>query len=219
MANSDSIDCLPYVDREIDAEGVRDLVDQIVAQELQASKLDRAESPKPIDLFQDDSHLLIREEIERVSAGLALPQMDTTRYHLNPPEEEKSNDLDAWRQAINNAKAQLKAQESRLSNLENLQNNGSEAWLAYNSELEYTLAQIQSEANNYRQRIVELNRRRKLEQVQAGNTLRTLQSRWAELLRQTVQVEVACATLNAEVADLRQKASKNDSSKNIGANI
>ena len=47
---------------------------------------------------------------------MAIP--DALRYRLDPPPQNKRNDVEAWGVAIDNARAQLEHQATRVTNLE-----------------------------------------------------------------------------------------------------
>ncbi len=46
-------------------------------------------------------------------AGQPKPEMDTTRYRLDPPPLNRRNDISAWRAAVENAHSQLEHQLNR----------------------------------------------------------------------------------------------------------
>ncbi|RIB02566.1 hypothetical protein C2G38_2025260, partial [Gigaspora rosea] len=71
------------------------------------------------------------------------------------------------------------------------------AWKLHNYQLEHELQQLQRTLEDYRQKILELNKQRKAEQV-------ALENKWSELICQTLQLEVACASLETEIQQLKQ---------------
>lgn len=44
-----------------------------------------------------------------------MPQLDTTRYNLEPPAESERDDPEAWQRAVDNASAQLEHQAQRCA--------------------------------------------------------------------------------------------------------
>jgi pre-mRNA-splicing factor SPF27 len=127
--------------------------------------------------------------------------MDTVRYRLAEPENKE--DQEAWKKAVDNSKAQLQHQNLRMFNLELLQKYGANGWRLHNYQLEHELQQYQKTLEEYKQNILDLNKQRKTEQLQAGNQIEALNNKWTEMIGQTLQVEVACASLEVEVQQLK----------------
>ncbi|CAG8493886.1 8325_t:CDS:2, partial [Scutellospora calospora] len=198
------IDSLPYIDQEIDYEGMRAKVDKLVEQEMKKrpshSKKDYASHfPFNFELFKESS--ILATEYQRVQQGKAMVEMDTSRYKLIEPEDKE--DEEAWKKAIDNSNAQLQHQNLRFFNLELLQKFGANAWKLHNFQLEHQLQQLQRLLEEYRQNILELNKQRKSSQVQAGSQIEALENKWTELIGQTLQLEVACASLESEIQQLK----------------
>ncbi|KAF9409795.1 hypothetical protein BGZ94_001856 [Podila epigama] len=81
-----SLDALPYVDKQIDEPGIRSIVDKLIASEMK--KMPKPRDPASlfpdIDLFKGNE--LMQQELDRVRRGRPMePQLDLTRYNLNPP--------------------------------------------------------------------------------------------------------------------------------------
>ncbi|GBB88106.1 hypothetical protein RclHR1_14620006 [Rhizophagus clarus] len=198
------IDSLPYFDQEIDYEGMRSKVDKLVEQEMKkrpvSVKRDQALNfPANFEFFKDST--ILATEYQRVQQGKPIVEMDTSRYKLAEPENK--DDQEAWNDAVNNSKAQLQHQNLRMFNLELLQKFGANSWRLHNYQLENELQQYQKTLEEYKQNILELNKQRKADQLQAGNTIEALNNRWTEMIGQTLQVEVACASLEVEVEQLK----------------
>ncbi|CAG8521386.1 11218_t:CDS:2 [Acaulospora morrowiae] len=198
------IDSLPYIDQEIDYEGMRAKVDKLVEQEMRkrtTSKRDQALNfPSNFEFFKDSP--ILATEYQRVQQGKAIAEMDTSRYKLSEPEDKENEEL--WQKSVDNSKSQLQHQNLRLFNLELLQKYGANAWRVHNFQLEHELQQYQKSLEEYRQSILELNKQRKTEQLQAGSQIEALELKWTEMIGQTLQVEVACASLESEVQQLKQ---------------
>jgi pre-mRNA-splicing factor SPF27 len=88
-----------------------------------------------------------------------------------------------------------------LFNLELLQKYGPNAWKVHNFQLE---AQLKYNVEEKKKQISDLNKQRKFEQTEGGTTLRNLESKWSDLISQTLQVEVACAALENELEELKR---------------
>jgi pre-mRNA-splicing factor SPF27 len=66
------------------------------------------------------------------------------------------------------------------------------------------LKQLKHGVEEKKKEILELNKQRKLEQTEGGINLRNLESKWSDLISQTLQVEVACASLENELEELKR---------------
>ncbi|KAI8332631.1 Pre-mRNA-splicing factor SPF27 [Chlamydoabsidia padenii] len=206
LGRSDTdIDALPYIDKEIDDPEMKSSVDRLIEQEMRRMKRkERSDLPLSVDLFQNDS--ILSQEWARVSKKLPLEALDETRYELQGPETE--NDVEAWKKAVDNTKAQLESQAGSMFNLELLQKYGANAWRVHNYQLESYLNQIKQETERYRNEINEINRERKYDQTQAAGAIQALESKWSDLISQNLQVGVGCAALESEVEELRQYKQK-----------
>ncbi|CAB4486346.1 breast carcinoma amplified sequence 2 [Rhizophagus irregularis] len=198
------IDSLPYFDQEIDYEGMRAKVDKLVEQEMKKRpvgvKRDQALNfPANFEFFKDSP--ILATEYQRVQLGKPIVEMDINRYKLAEPDNKE--DQEAWEKAVNNSKAQLQHQNLRMFNLELLQKYGANAWRLHNYQLENELQQYQKTLEEYKQNILDLNIQRKAEQLQTGNKIEALNNKWTEMIGQTLQVEVACASLEVEVQQLK----------------
>ena len=146
---------------------------------------------------------LLEGELARVAAGRALAGMDTARYNLEPPPPAKRGDAAAWASAVDNARAQLEHQHTRLLNLELLIKYGPDAWRAHNERLALHVRGQEGEAAAVRRDTEALNRERKLQQTAAGRELAALEAEYLGAVRKNAGIEAACRALEAEVAALR----------------
>ncbi|KAI8375488.1 Pre-mRNA-splicing factor SPF27 [Blakeslea trispora] len=195
------IDALPYVDRDIADENLKSQVERMIEQEMRRMKYtERSSLPLTADLFEKNS--VLKEELKRVERKEPLDVLDTKRYELQGPENE--NDIEGWKAAVNNTKSQLESQAGSMFNLELLQKYGANAWRVHNYQLEADLQAIQHQTEQVRQQIVQINQERKQDQTQAAASLQSLENKWSDLISQNLQVEIACAALEAEVQALRR---------------
>ena len=149
---------------------------------------------------------LLEEELARVAAGRPLTGMDTSRYSLEPPPPAKRGDPVAWAAAVDNARAQLEHQHTRLLNLELLIKYGPDAWRAHNERLALHVRTQEGEAAALRRETEALNRERKLQQTAAGRELAALEGEYLAAVRKNADIEAACLAMEAEVAVLRAAA-------------
>ncbi|KXS17090.1 breast carcinoma amplified sequence 2 [Gonapodya prolifera JEL478] len=196
------LDSLPYIDKEYEDECVRAEVDALIEEELQRRPArDAPNLPPEILLFE--SNPILAAELDRVERGQKLNAIDTSRYRLPKPPQD--DDLEGWKKAVDNARAQLEHQYSRLINLELLNKFGPNAWKIHNFQLEATNASLQAKIDDYSRKIMELNKLRKLDQTREGQILRQLQAKWNEHVATHIQLETAYLGMELEVKLLEQQ--------------
>ncbi|CAO3671036.1 unnamed protein product [Rhizopus stolonifer] len=162
-------------------------------------KTERSELPATVDLFENNQAL--KQEMERLQQKKSLDVLDTERYELKGPSD--GDDVEAWKTAVNNTKSQLESQAGSMFNLELLSKYGANAWRVHNYQLEAYLEHLKNDTENVRNQIMDINKERKTEQLQAAATLASLENKWSDLISQNLQVEIACAALEAEVNELK----------------
>nr|BAC78620.1 hypothetical protein [Coprinopsis cinerea] len=204
--NSEIFDSLPYYDDDLQKyPNLKSKVDQELARELKALNPTAALHPRvppPVELFADRP--LLKAELDRVKASQPFPSLDTLRYQLPAPTSTPATD-EEWKAALNNARAQLQHQRIRQTNGTLLQTYGANAWRIQNYLLGSTVKQVESLAEELKQKTVEVNRERKNDQERLGKQLTSLETRWTELISNILQIEMANIALDAEIDRLNQK--------------
>jgi pre-mRNA-splicing factor SPF27 len=212
---------LPYIDEPYDnMEGqINHLIEQEMKQFNPQNYLQQKNLPALSLTFE--SNPLLAAEYQRKVRKEAMPSgLDTTRYQLDPPATNKLNDLQAWKHSVHNVQSQLEHQYLRIANLELLHTYGPNAWRAYNDYLESEYKRLQFILQTEKQKIEELNKSRKADQVEhsliiililcqneCGNTLRALDSKWKHLIQKNLEIEQACHKLEDEIQQLKQSKS------------
>ncbi|CAJ0627686.1 14962_t:CDS:2 [Entrophospora sp. SA101] len=203
-----SIDSLPYYDQEIEYEGMGAKVDKLIEQEMRkrptSIKRDIKTSFPDIELFK----------YQRVEQGTPMTRIDLNRYRLEEPKD--TSDIEEWIESINNSKSQASHQDLRSMNLELLLEYGSNAWRIHNFQLEQYLRHLEASLDRHKQKSFDLNRQRKAEQLEVGRQIEMLDNKWSELIGETIQLEVACSTLQHEISELKiyqEKLKKESESK------
>ncbi|EFJ49955.1 hypothetical protein VOLCADRAFT_104101 [Volvox carteri f. nagariensis] len=200
-ANEHLIDALPYVDH-VPAE-LRPVVDALIEEEKRKSaKLpsDYLRELPPVRAPQFDEHPVLKTEYERVRSKQPMQPLDTVRYRLDPPPQNKRGDVNAWRQALENAHSQLEHQHLRILNQELLLKHGDKSWRAQVQHDEATIKSLEQQLTAIKKETDQLNRERKLQQLAAGAELSKLERHYMAQVRKNWDIERACTRLEEEVA-------------------
>ncbi|EDR16064.1 uncharacterized protein LACBIDRAFT_301771 [Laccaria bicolor S238N-H82] len=196
-------DSLPYYDDDLQKfPELKEKVDREMARELVQPTSLHPNVPPPIQLFSNNP--LLKAELQRVEASQPFPPLDSLRYQLPAPTSTPGT-IQEWKEALDNAHAQLQHQRIRQNNLALLQTYGPNAWRIQNYLLEETKKQTEKAAEELVQLTVEVNRDRKNTQDRFGKQLTQLETRWTELISSVLQIEMANVALDAEINRLNQR--------------
>ncbi|KAJ2928739.1 hypothetical protein H1R20_g8176, partial [Candolleomyces eurysporus] len=204
-SSNDIFDSLPYYDDDLqNFPHLQQKVEQELARELK--KVDQTalhpKVPPPVELFTDNP--LLKGELDRARASQPLPPLDTLRYQLPGPTSNPGSD-EEWKVALDNARAQLKHQQIRQTNLALLQTYGANAWKINNYLLESTTKQVEQASEKLKQLTIDVNRERKNDQDRLGKQLTSLETRWTELISNILQIEMANIALDVEIDRLNKR--------------
>lgn len=200
-SSEDAAAALPYVD-DLGVDW-RPRVDQLVAEEMRRMPKrgkEYLESLAPAKALDLEAMALVREELARVERGESMAIPDALRYRLDPPPQNKRNDVEAWGVAIDNARAQLEHQATRVTNLELGLKYAPAAWRARNAWAEATLKSYEEELARTKTAVNELNVQRKLQQEAAAKEFTQLEKEWYATTRKCVAIESAILDLEAQLA-------------------
>ncbi|KAJ3196183.1 pre-rRNA-processing protein esf1 [Irineochytrium annulatum] len=121
----------------------------------------------PLKDLVESANKLLADELAKVATKGKVSAIDTSRFRMEPPkpsnlpeEQEKG-----WRDAVNNAQAQLEHQHNRLLNLELINKFGQNSWRIHNYQLEGAVNQLKLQAKQQKEELQELNKERKIDQV------------------------------------------------------
>jgi pre-mRNA-splicing factor SPF27 len=193
------IDALPYVDQQYNDPAMKAKVDALIAEELKTFRPSR-DYLEAWPMYEPtfEANPMLQAEWMRVCDQQPMPKLDTQRYQLDPPPASMQNDPAAWRRAIDNAKAQLENQSTRIGNLELLQQHGSKLWAAHLNQLEATAARLEREEQAVSEQIEGINRKRKAEQLKAGPVLAQMEDEWIRAIKKNIEIEAACLEKEGE---------------------
>ncbi|CAG7837640.1 unnamed protein product [Allacma fusca] len=132
MANEVVVDALPYIDQEYDEPGMKEMVQAMIEEEKKRYRPTKnyLEHLPMLELHKFETDVM-RKEYERLSQRLPMETLSMKRYELPPPPTGKLTDLSAWNECVENSYAQLEHQNTRISNLELMQEYSCESWKSY----------------------------------------------------------------------------------------
>lgn len=93
----------------------------------------------------------------------------------------------------------------RLINLELLLKFGPDAWRVRNETLTVQCEALKRRLAAVKKETEDLNRSRKLSQLEAGRQLSSLQAEYTQLVAKNAEIEAACLTLESQAAALGDK--------------
>mmetsp|Transcript_4292 Transcript_4292/g.6602 ORF Transcript_4292/g.6602 Transcript_4292/m.6602 type:complete len:209 (-) Transcript_4292:33-659(-) len=191
----DAVDALPYIDKLYEHEDEKKAVDKLIQDEMKTFTRPNYLASLPAPPFDFKESIFVQTELERIKAGQPMAVLDTSRYQIEQPPPNKKNDIQAWKQCVANAQAQLEHQHLRLLNLELMNKYGANCWKVINSITENAAKQFEANFKKCRERIDQTNRERSAEQIPLGQELDTLEFEWQTLVQKTLEIDTACYLL------------------------
>lgn len=200
MAGEVIVDALPYIDQGYDDPGVREAALAMVEEECRRYRPTKnyLEHLPPLNMTAFETDLMVNE-FERIQNRLPMEPLSMKRYELPPPPPSKIGELSAWQDCVENSLAQLEHQAVRSMNLELMLEYGCEAWKAYLEIFIALQAKAQTQLQQLKKDIQEINWQRKSNQTKAGEKLRSLEAQWVMLVSKNYEIEQACAKLEEKI--------------------
>ncbi len=121
------------------------------------------------------------------------------------PPAGKMTDVAAWAECVENSKAQLDHQRTRMANLDLMLEYGCESWKQYNEVLQALVKQCQSQLTGLKKEIQEVNWARKNQQNAVGQKMRNLESSWVGLVSKNYEIEQALVKMEVEMQKLKEE--------------
>lgn len=201
MAGEVVVDALPYIDQGYDDPGVRETALAMVEEECRRYRPTKnyLEHLPPLNMNAFETEMMTAE-FERIQNRLPMEPLSMKRYELPPPPPSKIGELSAWQDCVENSMAQLEHQAIRALNLELMLEYGCEAWKAYLEIFISLQAKAQTQLQALKKEIQEVNWKRKSNQTQAGEKLKSLEAQWVMLVSKNYEIEQACAKLEEHIA-------------------
>lgn len=155
---------------------------------------------------------LIQQELDRKAAGAPLTGgIDLTRYEAPEPPtraDGEAPNLDEWRQTLQKAYVSSSHLTKRHENLALLEENGRNAWLIGNSQLEDVLRGLEKELAETKEAAEEVNRQRKLAQEARQGELVSLEETWKRGVGAVLDVELASEGLRMQILEHRRQVAQ-----------
>lgn len=162
---------------------------------------------------------LMQQELERKAAGLPLAGgIDLSRYEAPEPparttdaEGNSTPDLDEWRRTLQKAYTASSHLSMRHENLALLEENGKNAWLIGNSQLEDILRGIEKELAETKEAAETVNKQRKIAQESSKGELIGLEESWRRGVGAILDVELASEGLRMQILERRRQFAQQQS--------
>ncbi|KAL1962485.1 hypothetical protein VTN77DRAFT_9606 [Rasamsonia byssochlamydoides] len=208
---NESHDSLPYIDAEPTPQA-RAAAEQLIFAELPAGYQTTLHPTIPA-LPETRFSPLIEQELARKEAGQPLTGgIDLSRYEAPEPpsgtsatEEEASRALAEWRKTLQRAYTSSSHLSMRHTNLTLLEENGKNAWLIANSQLEEILRSVEKELAETKEAVENVHKQRKIAQESSKGELVGLEETWKRGVGSTLDVEVAAESLRMQILDHRRQ--------------
>ena len=198
-----SVDSLPYYDKELEIPGLKDLVKSEVDKEMKRMPkvgLDDPRVPADMEPFTSPhlAELLSAYPSQTLQTTKAI---DPSKW--NPFRPEEGDSTEEWQEAERKARIGLSMLDGRNENLSLLSTYGPNAWLIRNYQLESQAKEVEAEVEVWKEKVVEVNRKRRVFQESTGKHLSSLENRWQDLITGTIQLEMASRAMELEVEVLK----------------
>lgn len=155
---------------------------------------------------------LIQQELNRKATGAPLTGgIDLTRYEAPEPPtraDGETPNLDEWRQSLQKAYVSSSHLTKRHENLALLEDNGRNAWLIGNSQLEDILRGLEKELADTKEAAEEVNRQRKLAQETRQGELVSLEDTWKREVAAILDVELASEGIRMQILEHRRQVAQ-----------
>merc|ERR1719462_483263 len=171
-SNQVVVDALPYIDLGYDEPGVREAALALVEEETRRYRPTKnyLDHLPALNLGSFETPLM-KKEFDRLASRQPMDTLSMKRYELPTPPAGKMTDVQAWTECVDNSTAQLEHQRTRILNLELMLEYGGQSWKIYNDVLQELLNRVQSQLNDVKKEIQEVNWARKNQQTQVGDKL------------------------------------------------
>ncbi|OOF97050.1 hypothetical protein ASPCADRAFT_205846 [Aspergillus carbonarius ITEM 5010] len=204
---NESHDSLPYIEPEPSTQA-RAAAEKLIAAELPLES--RTTIHSSIPAFPETRlSPLIQQEVDRKAAGLPWAGgIDLSRYEA-PEAPAKSSDgtpdIEGWKRTLQRAYTASSHLSMRHENLALLEENGKNAWLIGNSQLEDILRGLEKELAEVKEAAETVNKERKLAQEANKGEIVGLEESWRRGVGAILDVELAAEGLRMQILEQRRQ--------------
>eukprot|EP00033_Pygsuia_biforma_P001883 GCRY01002104.1.p1 GENE.GCRY01002104.1~~GCRY01002104.1.p1 ORF type:complete len:226 (+),score=47.35 GCRY01002104.1:442-1119(+) len=192
-------DSLPYIDLDFSEDAAR-RVENLIKQEMRTFRPKDYLSDKPVIENSPYVTPVLETEKKRLAVEEPLEKIDTSR--LRAPLPSNPSDLSAWEKSVGNVCSQVQHEENKSVNAELLNRFGPNAWQEYIKILIKLQEQASGECAREKALVEEINKRRKAQQMEAGEQLQALEREWHSLCAKNAEITQACKGLEASLMAL-----------------
>mmetsp|Transcript_4096 Transcript_4096/g.12311 ORF Transcript_4096/g.12311 Transcript_4096/m.12311 type:complete len:218 (-) Transcript_4096:1490-2143(-) len=186
------VDALPYVDNELLEPGARSRAEQMVKEELRKGSSRRTVSPLPDMSFA--SAPMAQKELQRLEDGGTAESIDFASQNLDVS---ANASIEEYQAAVERGEAHFQLEIDKMLNLELMRKYAASTWLLSNRDLELSSARIKEEVDAVKKEIEAVNRKRKIDQEDAGATLQELKSRYQKHVEKNSKLVLECLALES----------------------
>eukprot|EP00919_Chromeraceae_sp_WS-2016_P010571 GHVR01024668.1.p1 GENE.GHVR01024668.1~~GHVR01024668.1.p1 ORF type:complete len:258 (-),score=91.21 GHVR01024668.1:41-814(-) len=203
----DLVDALPYVDALTPEQTfqVQKLLDLEMQRLPKRDYLERL--PLPDTPLLNGDHPFFHKEIQRISGGVSLSPLDVSRYEAPAPSGVSAGDLSSWKEAVLSAQCSLEYSSHRESNLFLSHKYCEASWLRHCSDLEANCKRVTSLAQSTKTNLDNIHKKRKLEQLSSGNSLKALQKETTAIQESSSVLIDVLGELSMDVKSLKEECS------------
>eukprot|EP00916_Digyalum_oweni_P013686 GHVL01022459.1.p1 GENE.GHVL01022459.1~~GHVL01022459.1.p1 ORF type:complete len:218 (+),score=42.41 GHVL01022459.1:54-707(+) len=174
--NYELVDSLPYVDSAPDLE-MKEIINEMINEEMKLLPKKDYIASLPMPLLNESP--LVSFEMDRLSKGRPFATFDLKKYDsIDGPTSGRVADVLAWEMSLKEARIAIEHQQIRLDNLELASKFCNNTWSQHAKDLEMPQKLLEGEVKELRQKVDDINKKRKLEQIDAGGEFRTLTQEW-----------------------------------------
>ncbi|RAL09902.1 pre-mRNA-splicing factor SPF27 family protein [Aspergillus homomorphus CBS 101889] len=204
---NESHDSLPYIEAE-PSTSARAAAERLITAELSADSQTTLHPSIP-GCPEPQFSPLMQQEVDRKASGLPLTGgIDLSRYEAPEPPARASDgspNLEEWRRTLQKAYTASSHLSMRHDNLALLEENGKNAWLIGNSQLEDILRGLEKELAETKEAAESVNKERKMAQEANKGELEGLEETWKRGVGAILEVELAAEGLRMQILEQRRQ--------------
>jgi len=195
-------DALPYLDREFDHPAIQAAVRGLIETEMQSFRPSAAYlSHLPYPELRFTKAAMARNAMENLIKGEPSSSSSRsvsaafTKRKLEIPSDDDVNKIEAWHEAVRQAKIAVEEEQNNQLNLQVYSEYAGPVYLAYNSALDGMALSVSNRVNDIKTEIKTMNAGRQRFQTSVADELMKSKKRRLEALHRLGEGRKACAAL------------------------